>query len=253
MCNEYVEAIVNPANEQLEHIEEVSSEILNKGGEVIKDESKRYIREHGMLSTGCAMVTSAGNLPCKAVIHAVGPRFNEASIDHTFEEILMQSTITAILEQVVKNDYKSVSIPAISSEVLKFPLTRFAVTCTKAIKEFVNSHKQEMKNRKIILCNFDDDTTNRLLEVVPKKLEQDEESKNEKQSKDKDKKSSNNPKDRDDKESEESEDEIKRCKKWSKKIKDRSHQMKGKYLKLWKKCFDKKRKYSKIVYITFLT
>ena len=73
------------------------------------------------------MVTSAGNLPCKAVIHAVGPRFNEAAIDHTFEEILMRKTITSILEQVVKNDYKSVSIPAISTGVFKFPITKFAV------------------------------------------------------------------------------------------------------------------------------
>ena len=213
MCNEFVEAIVNPANDYLQHTEGVSFEILKTGGEVIKDESKRYIKEHGMLPTGCAMVTSAGNLPCKAVIHTVGPRFNETAIDHTFEEILMRNTITAVLERVVENDYKSVSIPAISTGVFKFPLTRFAVTCTKSIKEFVNSHKQEMKNRKIILCNFDDDTTNRLLEVVPKVLEHDEESKNEKESKDKDKKSRNNPKDKDDKKSEESEDEVKSCKK----------------------------------------
>ena len=242
MCNEYVEAIVNPANEQLEHAGGAAYAIRWAGGDVINDESRRYIREHGKLPTGCAMVTSAGNLPCKAVIHAVGPRFNETAIDHTFEEILMRNTITAILEQIVENNYKSVSIPAISTGVFKFPLTRFAVTCTKSIKEFVNSHKQEMKNRKIILCNFDDDTTNRLLEVVPKVLEHDEESKNEKESKDKDKKSRNNPKDKDDKESEESEDEVKRCKKWGKKIKDKSHQKKGKYLKLCKKCFDKKKK-----------
>ena len=96
-----------------------------------------------------------------------------------------------------------------------------------------------MKNRKVILCNFDDDTTNRLLEVVPRVLEHNEESKNEKENKDKDKKCSNNPKDRNDKKSEESEDEIKRCKKWDIKIKEKSHQNKEKYLKLCKKCFEK--------------
>ena len=82
------------------------------------------------------MVTSAGDLPCKVVIHAVGPKFNEAAIDHTLEEILMTNTITSILELVVDNNYKSVSIPIISTEILKFPSTRFAVICTKAIKEF---------------------------------------------------------------------------------------------------------------------
>ena len=149
------------------------------------------------------MVTSAGDLPCKAVIHAVGPRFNEAAIDHTFEEILMQNTFIAILKLVIKNDYKSVSIPAISTGIFKFPLTRFAVTCTKAIKEFINNHKQEMKNRKVILCNFDDDTTNRLLEVVPKVLESKEETENIKQSKNKSENS-------DSEKSNESKDEVKR-------------------------------------------
>ena len=148
------------------------------------------------------MVTSAGDLPCKAVIQAVGPRFNEAAINHTFEEILMQNTFIAILELVVKNDYKSVSIPAISTGIFKFPLTMFAVTSTKAIKEFINNHKQKIEKRKIILCNFDDDTTNRLLEVVPKVLESKEETENTKQSKNKSENS----------DSEKLEDEIKRCK-----------------------------------------
>ena len=52
------------------------------------------------------------------------------------------------MEQVVKNDYKSVSIPAISTGVFKFPITKFAVNWAK---------------------------TNRLLEVVPKVLEYKEE------------------------------------------------------------------------------
>ena len=113
------------------------------------DESRKYIKENGRLPTSCAMVTSAGDLPCKAVIHAVGPRFNEAAIDHTFEEILMTKTITSILELVVENNYKSVSIPAISTGIFKFPLTRFAVVCTKAIKEFINKN---INNMNTLLC-----------------------------------------------------------------------------------------------------
>ena len=176
------------------------------------------------------MVTSAGNLPCKAVIHAVGPKFNEEAIDHTFEEILMRNTIVAILELVVKNDYKSVSIPAISTGIFKFPLRRFAVTSTKAIKEFINNHEKQMDNRKIILCNLDDETTNRLLEVVPKVLESKEEFENIKHSKNKSVNSESE-------ESEESDDDVKRCKKCDKKIKDIKHQKKGKKQKYMQKMF----------------
>ena len=104
----------------------------------------------------------------------------------------------------MEKNYKSVSIPAISTGVFKFPLTKFAVTCTKAIKEFIENHEQEMKNRKIILCNNDDDTTNKLLEVVPKVLEF-------KPEKEKSKKDKKDTSDNDDEE--QTKDKVKKCKK----------------------------------------
>ena len=167
LTKETVDAIVNSTREDLKYIEGTSFEIWQAGGNIIKNELKSYIKEHGKLSTGCAMVTSAGNLPWKAVIHAVGPKFNEAATDHTLEDTLMQRTVTSVLEQVIKNNYKSVSIPAISLRISNFPTKEFAKNWTKAIMKFINDHEQEMKNRKLILCNLDDDITNELLETVP--------------------------------------------------------------------------------------
>ena len=229
LTKEVVDAIVNPANEQLEHAGGAAFAIRWAGGDIINDESKQYIRKNGKLLACCAMVTSAGALPCKGVIHAVGPKFNEATVDHTFEEFLMAKTITAILDQMLVKDYKSVSIPAISTGVLKFPISNFGSWGTKAIKEYIDNHGQEMKNRKIILCNNDDDITNILLEVVPKVLE----SKPEKEKPKKDKK---NISDNDDEE--QIKVKVKRCKKWGEKIKDVSHQKKGKNLKICKKCYE---------------
>ena len=236
MTQEIVDAIVNPANEQLEHAGGAAYAILWAGGDIINEESRKYIRENGKLPTSCAIITSAGDLPCKAVIHVVGPKFNETAIDHTFEEILMEKTISSILEIVVEKDYKSVSIPAISTGIFKFPLTKFAVTCTKTIKKFVDDHIQEMKCRKIILCNFDDHTTNRLLEIVPQVLQNEEENENKKSKKDKRKKNVKSEND----ESEDSDHEVKRCKDCGKKIKDKSHQKKGRNSKVWINCFQNK-------------
>ena len=236
LTKEVVDAIVNPANERLIHSEGTAYEILWEGGDIINEESRKYIRENGRLTISCAMVTSAGDLPCKAVIHVVGPWFNKNAIDHTLEEILMDKTITSILEIVVDKDYKSVSIPIISTIRFKFPFKRFADMCTKAIKKFVDDHKQEMKNRKIILCNLDDDITNRLLEIVPKVLQNEEENENKKSKKDKHKKNVKS----ENYESEDSIHEVKRCKDCGKKIKDKSHQKKGRNSKVWINCFQNK-------------
>ena len=93
-----------------------------------------------------------------------------------------------------------------------------------------------MENRKIILCNLDDEITNRLLEVVPKVLESKEETKNIKYTKIKSEKSESEKSE----ESEELDNEVKRCKKCGKKIKNIKHQKKGKNKKICRKCFDKK-------------
>ena len=101
-----VDAIVNPANERLEHVGGAALAICNAGGEVIINESAKYINEHGRLPTGRAIVTKPGYLKCKAVIHAVGPRYSEGALDHQHEEIQMKLTINSILNLMLKNDYR---------------------------------------------------------------------------------------------------------------------------------------------------
>ncbi len=85
-----VDAIVNPANELLEHVGGAALAIWNAGGEDIIKESADYINKNGKLPTGRATVTSSGNLKLKGVIHAVGPRYNEGALDHQIEEIQMK-------------------------------------------------------------------------------------------------------------------------------------------------------------------
>src|SRR5262245_45744041 len=66
-------AIVNPANEWLLHGGGVAGAILRRGGDSIQDESDRWTDAHGPVSTGQVAVTGAGALPCRRIIHAVGP------------------------------------------------------------------------------------------------------------------------------------------------------------------------------------
>ena len=62
-------------------------------------------------------MTNAGNLKCKGVIHAVGPKYNKGAPDHQYEEIQMKITINSILNLMSENNYMAVSIPAISTGI----------------------------------------------------------------------------------------------------------------------------------------
>src|SRR4051794_2697274 len=70
-----VDAIVNPANSYLKHRGGVAGAIVRKGGKIIQEESNRI----GFVKVGSFIITTSGNLPCKAVIHTVGPQMGEGN------------------------------------------------------------------------------------------------------------------------------------------------------------------------------
>ncbi|HUO87492.1 MAG TPA: macro domain-containing protein, partial [Thermoanaerobaculia bacterium] len=72
-----VEAIVNAANEDLQLGDGVAGAIRERGGPSIQEECDRI----GQTPVGTAVMTGAGNLPAKQVIHAVGPRMGEGDED----------------------------------------------------------------------------------------------------------------------------------------------------------------------------
>ena len=72
-----VDVIVNAANSYLKHGGGVGAAIVRKGGAIIQEESDRI--GGGFVPVGSAVITSAGKLPCKAVIHTVGPRMGEGN------------------------------------------------------------------------------------------------------------------------------------------------------------------------------
>ena len=77
ITEEEVDAITNGANKNLKHGAGVAGAISKAGGPSIQAESLKHIQEHGPVATGRAMYTTAGALPAKYVIHAVGPIWNK--------------------------------------------------------------------------------------------------------------------------------------------------------------------------------
>ena len=73
ITQEEVGAIVNAANLHLQHGGGVAGIISRRGGPQIQQESDAWVREHGPVSHAKPAYTSGGDLPCRYVIHAVGP------------------------------------------------------------------------------------------------------------------------------------------------------------------------------------
>lgn len=112
-----LDVIVNPANSYLKHAGGVAAAIVRKGGQVIQEESDKI----GYVPVGTAVITTAGRLPCKAVIHTVGPRMGEGSEDRK-----LRKAIKSVLALAQETGFKSISIPAISTGIFGYPKDKCA-------------------------------------------------------------------------------------------------------------------------------
>lgn len=143
-----VDAIVNAANSHLQHGGGVAGAIVRKGGRVIQEESDRI----GFVAVGHAAVTGAGKLPCRYVIHAVGPRMGEGDEDNKLKNAVHNSLMLASGKAL-----KSISIPAISSGIFGFPKDRCAEIL---VREAMNYLKENPKSSLEVVefCIYDDVT-----------------------------------------------------------------------------------------------
>ena len=117
LLEEPVDAIVNAANGHLAHGGGVAGVIARAAGPALQEESDALVRKHGPFPTGSAVVTTAGKLPFKGVIHAVGPRYGEGD-----EEAKLVQALKASFERAKERGWSCVSFPAVSSGIFAVPL-----------------------------------------------------------------------------------------------------------------------------------
>ena len=117
LLEEPVDAIVNAANGHLAHGGGVAGIISRTAGPALQEESDRLVAFQGTLPSGSAVVTTAGKLPFKGVIHAVGPRYGEGD-----EERKLLRALQAAFACALERGWESVSFPAVSSGIFAVPL-----------------------------------------------------------------------------------------------------------------------------------
>ena len=132
-CQE--DAIVNAANTSLLGGGGVDGAIHRAAGPALVEECQKIRNRQGGCMTGEAVITHAGNLPCKFVIHAVGPVWKDGN--HKEDELLYNAYHNSLV-LASANNLKSIAFPNISTGIYGFPKERAAKNAIQAVKDYLS-------------------------------------------------------------------------------------------------------------------
>lgn len=146
-----VDCIVNAANTSLLGGGGVDGAIHRAGGNAILEDCRKIIAKQGGCKVGEAVITTAGNLSSKFVIHTVGPVWNGGQKNE--REKLSNCYINS-LQLAVANNCRTIAFPNISTGIYKFPKDEAARIAVNTTVEFLSKNKEIDK---VIFVCFDDD------------------------------------------------------------------------------------------------
>ena len=130
-----VDAIVNAANSRLAGGGGVDGAIHRRGGaEIMRETDARY---PDGCPTGSAVISTAGKLAAKHVIHAVGPVWSGG---RRGEPELLAGAYRRCLELAVENNCRSIALPALSTGAYRFPMNEAARIAISTALDFAKQH-----------------------------------------------------------------------------------------------------------------
>lgn len=158
ITTEQADAIVNAANEHLQHGGGVAWAISSRGGPAIQKESDAWIRQHGPVPHSRPAWTSGGLLPAKYVIHAVGPVWGDGDEDNKLSE-----AVTGSLRVADELKCSSIAMPAISTGIFGFPKDRAAGIIFASIEKYFEDNPSNLKTVRLTL--FDQTTVDAFVKI----------------------------------------------------------------------------------------
>jgi len=145
-------AIVNAANSSLLGGGGVDGAIHRAGGPEILEACRHLRASHygGGLRTGEAVITTAGRLPARHVVHTVGPVWNGGYKD---EPELLANCYRNSLRLAKENNLSSVAFPGISTGIYGYPKREAATIAVREVRAFLAQHELP---REVIFVAFDE-------------------------------------------------------------------------------------------------
>lgn len=155
-----VDAIVNAANSSLLGGGGVDGAIHRAAGPALVKECEKL----NGCATGSAKITDAYRLPCKKVIHTVGPIYSDYSPKRA--ESLLRSCYRSSLDLAIENDCRSIAFPAISTAIYGYPKRDAAYAVLDEVRKFMEQPEGD-KIEEVIFCNFLNEDVKIYAEALP--------------------------------------------------------------------------------------
>jgi O-acetyl-ADP-ribose deacetylase (regulator of RNase III) len=148
-----VDVIVNAANNSLMGGGGVDGAIHRAAGPSVLEECKVIVAESGGCPSGGAVITGAGSLEARHIIHTVGPIWTGAEPDG--DDRLLASCYRSSLGLAAENGLGTIAFPNISTGVYRFPKPRAAAVAISAVQDWVCSYDEVISS--ITFVCFDED------------------------------------------------------------------------------------------------
>lgn len=142
-----VDAMANAANAELMGGGGVDGAIHRAGGPEIMRELDGIRAQIGRCETGSAVVTGAGKLPAKYVLHAVGPIYQGG---RNGEAKALRSCYTACLQLAAGRGAKTISFPSISTGIYGYPVEEAASIAISAVALWLEAHTEPIHTVKLV-------------------------------------------------------------------------------------------------------
>jgi O-acetyl-ADP-ribose deacetylase (regulator of RNase III) len=159
-----VDAIVNAANTSLLGGGGVDGAIHRAGGKDILEQCIGIKDKQGGCPVGEAVITTAGRMPSKYVIHTVGPVWSNSNPD---AERLLANAYRHSLEVAVEHGVKSIAFPNISTGIYRFPKDKAAEIAISAVDDFLST---DFQIEKVLFVCYDEGNYNIYNKLLAREL-----------------------------------------------------------------------------------